>query len=67
MAVEVAEGRRGDIGPQRVQKIVEWDTEIKSGHRAAEELGRRGTEDHRGGRGPRGNIGPQRVLKRIYL
>ncbi len=48
----MAEGRRGDIGPQRVQNIVEGDSETKSGHRAVDELGRRETEERRGGRGP---------------
>jgi hypothetical protein len=44
MAVEVAEGHRGDIGPQRVQNNVQGDSEIKSGHRAVEGAdGRRGS------------------------
>jgi hypothetical protein len=47
MAVEVAEGCRGDIGPQRVQKSVEGDRGLKRGQIAVE-----GTE------GRRGNIGP---------
>jgi hypothetical protein len=60
MAIEEAEGRRGDIGPKRVQNIMEGDRGLKRGHwalhrggqMAVEGLGCRGTEDRRGGRGP---------------
>jgi hypothetical protein len=36
MAIEVAEGRRGDLRPDRVQNIVVGDRGLKRGHRALE-------------------------------
>jgi hypothetical protein len=44
MAIEVAEGCRGDIGPKRVQNIVEGDIGLQRGT-AVEGLGCRETED----------------------
>jgi hypothetical protein len=59
MAVEVAEGCSGDIGPKRVQNFGKRERGLKRGHgaleggqMAVEVLGRRISADRRGGRGP---------------